>query len=87
MTSPILEGPVSANGLADLVPHRQEWLLWRWASSLDWYGVDDLVREYAAWGCNPAWKWTHATAAHCQSCLGGDKQVTNRRAVHFGGGS
>jgi hypothetical protein len=27
---------------------------------LDWYGVDDLVREYGAWGCNPDWNWTHA---------------------------
>jgi hypothetical protein len=57
------------NGMvADLGPHRQEWLLWRWASSLDWYGVDDLVRERAKWPCNLDWSWNHADKRHRDPC-------------------
>jgi hypothetical protein len=35
MSEAIASEPVPARGLDDLAPHRQEWLLWRWASSLD----------------------------------------------------
>lgn len=37
-----------AASLDDLSETRRETLLWSWAHELDWYGVDDLVREAAA---------------------------------------
>jgi hypothetical protein len=42
-------------GLDDLLPHRREALLWRYALELDYHGVDDLVSQCVGTSCERRW--------------------------------
>jgi hypothetical protein len=56
--------------LEDLLPHRREALLWRYAPELDYDGVDALVRRRAATTCE--FRWAAPVVAGQRAAVLGD---------------